>query len=160
MFSFWMSLVFYSFLVMKCLFFLFSFWELTKWPKCKILIYIVVDKKNTRANNENGSRGDWKFSQLSIKLMLNLTEQLSMHLFDLDKWKVVKKKSLACPWMVERTTVCTEKKYFLFYLFYFIKVYTDFISWGKKTLYSVSLFLSPWLTHKATTSSAFAETGR
>lgn len=94
----------------------------------------------------------------NCKLMLNLTEQLSMHLFDLDKWKVV--KSLACPWMVGRTTVCTEQKYFLFYLFYFIKkVYTDFISWGKKTLYSVSLFLSPWLTHKAT-SSAFVQKNR
>lgn len=49
-----------------------------------------------------------------------------MHSFDLEKWKVV--KSLACPWTVGRTTVCTEQKYFLFYLFYFIKVYTDFIS--------------------------------
>lgn len=53
-----------------------------------------------------------------------------MHSFDLlEKWKVV--KSLACPWTVERTTVCTEQKYFLFYLFYFIKVYTDFISWDE-----------------------------
>lgn len=89
------------------------------------MIYIVVDKKNTRANNEK-RRGDWKFSQSSIKLILNLTEKLSMHSFDLEKWKVV--KSLACPWTIERTTVCTEQKYFLFYLFYFIKVYTDFIS--------------------------------
>lgn len=31
-----------------------------------------------------------KFSQLSIKLILNLTEQLSMHSFDLEKWKVVR----------------------------------------------------------------------
>lgn len=96
----------------------------------KILIYIVVDKKHTRANNENERTGDWKL--LSIKLIMNLTEQLSMHSFGLKKWKVV--KSLACPWTVERTTVCTEQKYFLFYLFYFIKVYTDFISWGKLSL--------------------------
>lgn len=131
-----MSLVFSYFLVMKCL-----FWKLTKWPKCKILIYVVVDKKNTRANNEN-SRGDRKFSQSSIKLILNLTEQLSMHSFDLEKWKVM--KSLACPWMVERKTVCIEQKYFLFYLFYFIKVYTDFIIWGQvKSLDSVSLSRSP-----------------
>lgn len=31
-----------------------------------------------------------KFPQLSIKLILNLTEQLSMHSFDLEKWKVVR----------------------------------------------------------------------
>lgn len=124
-----MSVVFYYFHVMKCLF-LKKKKKLTKWPKCKkIPIYVVVDKKTMRANNENERRSDWKFSQLSIKLILNLTEQLSMHSFHLEKWKVV--QSLACPRTVERTTVCTEQKYFLFYLFYFIKVYTDFISWGK-----------------------------
>lgn len=46
-----------------------------------------------------------------------------MHSFDLEKWKVM--KSLACSGMVERErereTVCIEQKYFLFYLFYFIK---------------------------------------
>lgn len=70
-----------------------------------------------------------------------------MHSFDLAKWKVM--KSLACPWTDERMTVCTEKKYFLFYLFYFIKVYTDFISWGKLNLMTRCHCLSPWLTHEA-----------
>lgn len=31
----------------------------TKWPKCKIQIYIVVNMKNNRANNESES-GVWK----------------------------------------------------------------------------------------------------
>lgn len=35
-----------------------------------------------RANNGKERTGDSKFSQLSIKLILNLTEQLSMHSFD------------------------------------------------------------------------------
>ena len=37
-----------------------------------------------------GGEAIGKFSQLSIKLILNLTEQLSMHSFDLEKWKVVR----------------------------------------------------------------------
>lgn len=44
-----------------------------------------------RANNEKEGRGDGKISQSSITLMLSLTEQLSMHLFNLDRREVVKR---------------------------------------------------------------------
>lgn len=66
-------------------------------------------------------------------------------------------KSLACPRMVKRKTVCIEQKYFLFYLFYFIKVYTDFISWGKGSSLSMCHCLSLWLSHNATTNAALQE---
>lgn len=99
-------------------------------------------------------------SQSSIKLILNLTEQLSMHSFDLEKWKAVKDASHARGRLKEKT-VCTEQNYFLFYLFYFIKVYTDFISKGKEKVSRLRMSLFPGslvrLTHKATTSSALQQ---
>lgn len=75
-----------------------------------------------------------------------------MHYFDLERRNVM--KSLACLQMVKRKTVCIEQKYFLFYLFYFIKVYTDFISWDKGSSLSLCHYLSPWLSHNATTNTA------
>lgn len=48
--------------------------------------------------------------------MLNLTEQLSMHLFDLDKWKVVKKKALhAHGWLKERLYVLKRNIFYFIY---------------------------------------------
>lgn len=69
-----------------------------------------------RANNED-RRGDRKFSQLSIKLILSLTEQLSMHSFDLEKLKVVKALH-ALGLLKERLYVLNRNIFILFILFY------------------------------------------
>lgn len=65
-----------------------------------------------RASREFG-----RFSPLSIRLIVNLTEQLSMHSFDLHKGKVLTALH-ALGWLRERLYVRNRNIFILFILFY------------------------------------------
>lgn len=101
-----MSVDFYSvYSVMKCL-----FSEPTKRPKCKIsMCRRMRNMRNMRREKRSGDR------EVPVRLMLK--EQISMHMY----------VSIVGKWFKRLTTVCTEQKYVLFYLFSFIKVCTDFV---------------------------------